>query len=70
MAVAGFNLGLLMRTLMGYGTPKELAIGLGVAFLRFCDGTICIFCFTVAPHGENNRKNVHVYAVVTWRTCA
>jgi transposase len=31
--VAGYNLGILMRTLFGAGTPREAAADLGFAFL-------------------------------------
>ncbi len=42
--VAGYNLGLLMRKLMGYGTPKGAAQGLGIA-ISINIGLISVFIF-------------------------
>lgn len=53
--VAGFNLGLLMRKLIGYGTPKRAADELGMAFaILRCDAAanvgIVMFIFLISDH--------------------
>lgn len=50
--VAGFNLGLLMRKLIGYGTPKRAADELGMAFVMVkCDCVgIVMFIFLISDH--------------------
>lgn len=50
--VAGFNLGLLMRKLIGYGTPKRAADELGMAFAMLrCDNVGIVMCiFLISDH--------------------
>lgn len=50
--VAGFNLGLLMRKLIGYGTPKRAADGLGAAMVVMNCDSFCIlaFIFLISEH--------------------
>ncbi|SMP62731.1 transposase, IS5 family [Desulfonatronum zhilinae] len=43
--VTGFNLGLLMRKLIGYGTPKGTADGLGAAMIMMNSGSFCVLAF-------------------------
>ena len=50
--VAGYNLGLLMRKLIGYGTPKGAAQGLGIAIsINF--GLISVFIFIFQSSNED-----------------
>ena len=49
--VAGHNLGILMRLLIGAGTPKEAAAR-GRAFLLVGDHALAIFIFTLDEAGR------------------
>ncbi len=60
--VAGFNLGILMRALFGYGTPREAAsarsallfaiqieIALAIVMIADIDGELAMLVIIVAP---------------------
>jgi DDE family transposase len=50
--VAGHNLGILMRLLMGAGTPKEAAArGRAFLFVNYCDDTLAMVIFALAQAG-------------------
>lgn len=52
--IAGFNLGLLMRKMIGYGTPKRAADALGVVFMMVrCDNVgIVMLILLISNHGS------------------
>ena len=52
-AVAGFNLGLLLRKVLGVGTPKRLADRLVGVFCNFGDGALWLLCFLAPGSTEN-----------------
>jgi hypothetical protein len=47
--VAGYNLGLIMRLLLGAGTPRELVAGASAYLLALttADGTVFAILFTI-----------------------
>lgn len=53
LAVAGFNLGLLLRKILGVGTPKRLADRLVGVFCNFGDGTLWLLCFLTPDSTES-----------------
>jgi transposase len=51
--VAGYNLGLIMRLLVGAGTPREFLAGASAYLLALATANGAIFVvLTIASHGE------------------
>ena len=62
---AGFNLGLLMRQLTGYGTPKGAADAWTLVFIGLCKGNYWIWLVLVV-HDDRPDQWMSIAVVRSW----